>query len=120
MPEPYDGSIFDPVPVYEPWIESFPVPEERTPTIVTMRVPTTGDWRSTGMTDKQWYTINGYREVNKRDGVRYGEYNYDLIDSNGNTVGKVHQGHRVNGEVVPKHAHLYNDPTNIHYWFENK
>ena len=60
------------------------------------------------------------RKANKRSGVKYGEYNYDLIDSNGNTVGKVHQGHRVNGEVVPKHAHLYNDPTNIHYWFENK
>lgn len=82
-------------------------------------VPSTGDWRATGMKQGEFMKAYGLTPV-----LRKVEHNntmiYDLKDASGNIIGRMDANARVNGKVVPNHAHLNSDSTNIHYYFNDK
>lgn len=82
-------------------------------------VPSTGDWRATGMKQGEFMKTYGLTPV-----LRKTEYDntmiYDLKDASGNIVGRMDANARVNGKVVPNHAHLNSDSTNVHYYFDDK
>lgn len=82
-------------------------------------VPSTGDWRATGMKQGEFMKTYGLTPVLKKV-----EHNntmiYNLKDASGNIVGRMDANARVNGKVVPNHIHLNSDRTNVHYYFNDK
>ncbi len=86
-------------------------------------VPKTGDWRSLGKKKGQWLKENGYEEVprqqqgNNKGGA--GKRVSDVYDSNGNKIGRIDKGFKVDGKTVPEHFHSNSDSTNIHYYFSD-
>lgn len=43
----------------------------------------------------------------------------NVIDKEGNIIGRIDKNYRVDGKVVPEHVHLINDEGNIHHWFND-
>ena len=131
------NSIFDPIPENEvyieiftlpsnkPWIEAFPSNSNHSPLITTMRVPTTGIWEPLGVTEKEWLSLNGYKRGNDctRPNAYDGEKSWNLLDKNGNVIGRIDHGFRINGangDVTPPHVHLNTDSENVHHYFNHK
>nr|WP_207715370.1 hypothetical protein [Clostridium saccharoperbutylacetonicum] len=85
-------------------------------------VPKTGTWIPVGKTEEEWKTDHGYtlgpNTLNKKEGEH--KKSFPLKDKNGNVIGRVDRGYRVNGNVVVDHVHLNTDVGNVHHWFNDK
>lgn len=84
-------------------------------------IPNKGIWIPVGKKRNQWLKENGYsigedRFHNKGWGNRM---SFDVIDKNGNIIGRLDRNYRVDGKVVPDHVHLDADGENIHHWFND-
>lgn len=58
----------------------------------------------------------GYTKVNKKIKQPGNVIQYDIIDANGNVVGRVDQNYRVDGKVTPVHCHFKSEGGNIHWY----
>ena len=88
-------------------------------------IPNTGIWTPTGNKKSEWLKENNYRtqwrdrekdQLRNKDGK---PVSLDLLDENGNIIGRIDKNYRVNGKVVPEHAHLDSDINNVHRWFND-
>ncbi|WP_315077936.1 hypothetical protein [uncultured Clostridium sp.] len=88
-------------------------------------MPDAGKWTPTGNTKSEWLKENNYSTKWRnpaKDQLRNRQGNpvsMDLVDENGNIIGRIDKNYRVNGKVVPEHAHLDSDIDNVHHWFDD-
>lgn len=84
-------------------------------------IPNKGIWIPVGKKRNQWLKENGY--VIGEDmfhGRGWGNrMSFNVIDKNGNIIGRLDRNYRVDGKVVPDHVHLNVDGENIHHWFND-
>ncbi|UYZ37904.1 hypothetical protein OD350_09620 [Clostridium beijerinckii] len=85
-------------------------------------IPKTGTWVPVGKTEAEWKAEHGYTTgaSTLKTGENEHKKSCPLKDSNGNIIGRVDRGYRVNGNVVVDHAHLNTDVGNVHHWFNDK
>ena len=92
----------------------------------TKYIPETGQWKPVGKIKSEWLKENNLKERWGEDRTKQQQmkfqgksFSMELVDENGNVVGRVDKNYRVNGKVVPEHVHLNSDSDNVHYWFND-
>lgn len=84
-------------------------------------IPKTGEWKATGQKRNQWLKENEYslgKDYFNGNGGQ-NKISQDIYDKNGNIIGRLDRNYRVDGKVVPDHAHLNTDNGNVHHWFND-